>query len=43
MYVVWLPPCARGNEACDVSAGSSKVKTAGASERMLEAEHHLRV
>jgi hypothetical protein len=27
MFLVWLPPCAGGNEVYDVSARSMKVKT----------------
>jgi hypothetical protein len=29
MFVVWPPSCTGGNEACDVSVGSSIVKTSG--------------
>jgi hypothetical protein len=42
-FVSRLPPCTGGNEARDVSAGSSIVETAGSVREELEAEHHLRV
>jgi hypothetical protein len=36
-------PCTRGNDACDVSTGSSIVETVGSVREEPEAEHHLRV
>jgi hypothetical protein len=43
MFVSRLPPSTGGNEARDVSAGSSIVETAGSVLEEPEAEHHLRV
>ena len=37
------PPCIRGNEAHDVLARSSIVKTAGSVREEPEAKHNLRV
>jgi hypothetical protein len=37
------PPCTGGNEARNVSAGSSIVETAESVREEPEAEHHLRV
>jgi hypothetical protein len=37
------PPCTGGNEARDVSVGSSIVETVGSIRQEPEAEHHLRV
>jgi hypothetical protein len=37
------PPCAEGNEARGVSAGSSIVETVGRIREEPEAKHHLRV
>jgi hypothetical protein len=42
-FVSRSPPCTRGNETCDVSAGSSIVETVGSVEEEPEVEHHLRV
>jgi hypothetical protein len=42
-FVSRPPPCTRGNEAQDVSAGSSIVETVGSVREELEAEHHLHV
>jgi hypothetical protein len=42
-FVSRTPPCTGGNEAHDVSVGSSIVETAGSVQEELEAEHHLRV
>jgi hypothetical protein len=42
-FVSRPPPCTGGNEARDVSAGSSIVETAGSVREEPEAEHHLRV
>jgi hypothetical protein len=42
-FVSWPPPCTGGNEAHDVSAGSSIVETVGSVREEPEAEHHLRV
>jgi hypothetical protein len=42
-FVSRSPPCTRGNEARDVSAGSSIVEMAGSIREGPEAEHHLRV
>ena len=39
-FVVWLPPCTRGNKARDISAGSLIVKTAGSIWERL-AERHV--
>jgi hypothetical protein len=36
-------PCTGGNEAHDISAGSSIVETTGSVREEPEAEHHLRV
>jgi hypothetical protein len=43
VFVSQPPPCTGGNEAHDVSAGSSIVETAGSVREEPEAEHHLRV
>jgi hypothetical protein len=43
VFVSRPPPCTGGNEARDVSAGSSIVETAGSVREEPEAEHHLRV
>jgi hypothetical protein len=42
-FVSRPPLCTRGNEARDISAGSSIVETAGSIREEPEAEHHLRV
>jgi hypothetical protein len=42
-FVSCPPPCTRGNEARDVSAGSSIVETAESVQEEPEAKHHLRV
>jgi hypothetical protein len=42
-FVSRLPPCIGGNEAYDISAGSSIVETTGSVREEPEAEHHLRV
>jgi hypothetical protein len=42
-FVSWPPPCTKGNEAYDVSVGSSIVETVGSVREEPEAEHHLRV
>jgi hypothetical protein len=42
-FVSRSPPCTGGNEARDVSAGSSIVETTGSVREEPEAEHHLRV
>jgi hypothetical protein len=42
-FVSQLPPCTRGNEARDISAGSSLVEAVGSVQEEPEAEHHLRV
>jgi hypothetical protein len=42
-FVSRLPLCTGGNEAHDVSAGSSIVETTGSVREEPEAEHHLRV
>jgi hypothetical protein len=42
-FVSRPPPCTGGNEARDVSAGSSIVETAGSVREEPEAEHYLRV
>jgi hypothetical protein len=42
-FVSRLPSCTEGNEARDVSAGSSIVETAGSVREEPEAGHHLRV
>ena len=39
MVVVWPPPCTGGNKACDVSAGSLIVKTAGSIWETLAGRH----
>jgi hypothetical protein len=41
-FVVRPPPCSGGNEARDVSDGSSIVKTAESVREKPEVEHHLR-
>jgi hypothetical protein len=41
VFVSRPPPCTGGNEARDVSAGSSIVETAGSVREEPEAEHHL--
>jgi hypothetical protein len=43
VFVSQSPPCTGGNEARDVSAGSSIVETAGSVREKPEAERHLRV
>jgi hypothetical protein len=40
-FVSRPPPCIKGNEDRDVSAGSSIVETAGSVRDKSEAEHHL--
>jgi hypothetical protein len=40
-FVSRPPPCTGGNEAHDVSVGSSIVETAGSVREEPEAEHHL--
>jgi hypothetical protein len=40
-FVSRPPLCTRGNEACDVLAGSSLVQTAWSVQEELEAERHL--
>jgi hypothetical protein len=42
-FVSRLQPCARGNKARGVLAGSSIVETMGSVREEPEAEHHLRV
>jgi hypothetical protein len=42
-FVSRPPSCTRGNEARDVLAKISTVKTVGSIREELEAEHHLRV
>jgi hypothetical protein len=42
-FVSRPPLCTGGNEARDVSVGSSIVETAGSVREELEAEHHLRL
>jgi hypothetical protein len=42
-FVSRSPPCTKGNEAHDVSAGSSIVETVGSVREEPEAEHHLHV
>jgi hypothetical protein len=42
-FVSRPPPCTRGNEARDISVGSSIVETAGSVREEPKAEHHLRV
>jgi hypothetical protein len=42
-FVSRPPPCTGGNEARDVSAGSSIVETTGSVREEPEVEHHLRV
>jgi hypothetical protein len=42
-FVSRPPPCTGGNEARDVSIGSSIVETAGSVREESEVEHHLRV
>jgi hypothetical protein len=42
-FVSWPPPCTGGNEARDVSVGSSLVETMGSVREEPEAEHHLYV
>jgi hypothetical protein len=42
-FVSRSPPCTGGNEARNISAGSSIVETMGSIQEELEAEHHLRV
>jgi hypothetical protein len=37
------PPCTGGNKACNISARSSILETAGSVREEPEAEHHLRV
>ena len=43
MFVVWSPPCTRGNKAHGILAGSSIVKTAGSGPREAISETHLHV
>jgi hypothetical protein len=43
VFVSRPPPCTEGNEARDVSVGSSIVEIAGSVREEPEAEHHLRV
>jgi hypothetical protein len=43
VFVSWPPPCTGGNEAHDVSAGSSIVETTGSVREEPEAEHYLHV
>jgi hypothetical protein len=43
VFVSRPPPCTGGNEARDVSAGSSIVETTGSVREEPEAEHHLRM
>jgi hypothetical protein len=43
VFVSRPPPCAGGNEARSVSAGSLIVEMAESVREELEAEHHLRV
>jgi hypothetical protein len=43
VFVSRPPPCTRGNEARDVSVGSSIVETAGSVREEPEVEHHLHV
>jgi hypothetical protein len=43
VFVSRPPPCTEGNEARDVSAGSSIVETMGSVREDPEAKHHLRV
>jgi hypothetical protein len=42
-FVSRPPPCIEGNEARDVSAGSSIMETVGSIREEPEAEHHLRM
>jgi hypothetical protein len=42
-FVSRPPPCTGGNEARDVSTGSSIVETAGSVREEPETDHHLRV
>jgi hypothetical protein len=42
-FVSQSPPCTEGNEARDISTGSSIVETVGSVREELEAEHHLHV
>jgi hypothetical protein len=42
-FVSRPPPCTEGNEARDVSVGSSIVEMAGSVREEPEAEHHLSV
>jgi hypothetical protein len=42
-FVSRPPPCTGGNEARDVSAGSSIVEMAGSVREEPEVEHHLHV
>jgi hypothetical protein len=42
-FVSQPPPCTEGNEARDVSTGSSIVETVGSVREEPEVEHHLRV
>ena len=39
MFVVWLPPCTRGNKARGVSAGSLIVKTVVSIWKRLAGRH----
>jgi hypothetical protein len=43
VFMIQPPPCTRGNEAHDVSARNSIVKTTGSAREELKAEHHLRM
>jgi hypothetical protein len=43
VFVSRPPPCTGGNEARDVSTGSSIEETVGSVREEPEAEHHLRV
>jgi hypothetical protein len=43
VFVSRPPPCTGGNEANDVSAGSSIVETTGSFREEPEAEYHMRV
>jgi hypothetical protein len=43
VFVLRPPPCTGENEACDVSAESSIVETAGSVREEPEAELHLRM
>jgi hypothetical protein len=42
-FVSWPPPCTGGNEARDVSVGSSIMDTTGSIREGPKAEHHLLV